>query len=98
MRGAKDSDTKDRRAICAFTPPLFFSDRKEEGRKQSLVINLREGGKTIVKRRRKGIKRGRKPFISSHWNPKVISSGQDLETNTTTRRSTQQPQLQDGGL
>ena len=72
-----------------YPPPLFFSDRKEEGRKQSLVINLREGGKTIVKKRRKGIKRGRKPFISSHQNPKVISSGQDLEANTTTRRRTQ---------
>ena len=71
-------------------PPLFslpfFSDRKEEGRKQSLVINLREGGKTIVKRRRKGIKRGRKPFISSDWNLKVISSGQDLETNTDQKK------------
>ena len=90
--------TRARRAILALTPPPFFSDRKGEGRKQSLVINLREGGKTIVKRRRKGIKRGRKPFISSDWNLKVISSGQDLETNTGTRRSTQQPQLQDGGL
>ena len=50
------------------------------------MINLREGGKTIVKRRRKGIKRGRKPFISSHWNSKVISSGQDLETNTDQKK------------
>jgi hypothetical protein len=28
------------------------------------VINLREGAKTIDKKRRKGIRRGRKPFIS----------------------------------
>ena len=47
MRGAKDSDTKDRRAI-------FFSDRKEEGRKQSIVINLREGAKPLLKEGERG--------------------------------------------
>ena len=60
--------TRARRAILALTPPLFslpfFSYRKEEGRKQSIVINLREGAKTIDKKKRKGIRRGRKPFIS----------------------------------
>jgi hypothetical protein len=54
LRGAKDSDTKARRAILALTPPPLFSDRKEEGRKQSTVINLREGAKPLLKEGERG--------------------------------------------